>query len=145
MTDFIDSVVSQVEDISAVLERAAGLVRHAQGEIIRFQRRLGKISYSLQSLTGIPIGSRYLVNASIANAQASGNDLGSFLAQLRDRFAQLSATTPLARYRIKDGDTLQRIANKFYANPQEWERIHDHNSLTTTELENGIVLEIPRL
>lgn len=144
VTGFVDDVLSQVEDISAVLNRGIGLVRHAQGEIIRFKRRIGQLSYSLESLTGISVGGRYTANSFIANTQGSGNDLQALLAQLRDRFAELAATRPLARYRVKSGDTLQRIANRFYANSEEWETIYDHNGLTSTELEVGSVLEIPR-
>lgn len=145
VTGFVDDVLSQVEDVTTALSRAAGLVRHAEGEIVRFKQRIGRISYSLSSLTGSTASNRYTSTAFMATTQSSGNDLMSFLAQLRSRFAQLVATTPLARYRVKDGDTLQRIANRFYADPEQWELIYDHNSLTSTDLENGIVIEIPRL
>lgn len=145
VTDFVDTVVSQVEDVTAVLNRAAGLIKYAQGEVIRFKRRIGQISYSLSSLTGIQVGSRYQATAFISGVQSSGNDIQSFLATLRSRFAALSASTPQARVRIKSGDTLQNLANRFYKNSLEWEKIYDHNKLTSTELEIGVVLEIPRL
>jgi hypothetical protein len=145
VTGFVDDIVSQVEDVTSVIDRAVGLIRHAQGEIVRFQQRIGRISYQVQSLQNLTIGVRATSNGFIANTQAGGNDLQSLLASLRERFEQIRATTPLSRYRVKAGDSLQRIANRFYGNSAEWERIYDHNELTSTVLEVGSILEIPRV
>ncbi len=145
VTDFIDTVVSFVEDIASVLNRVAGLIKNAINQIQKFKKRIGAISFSLPSLTQQKVGERYQTTSYIARVQSSGNDLGFYLASLSSRFAALAASTPQARVRVKAGDTLQSLANRFYKNSLEWEKIYDHNELTTTELEVGVVLEIPRL
>lgn len=47
-------------------------------------------------------------------------------------------------YRVKKGDTLWDIANKFYGNPRLWTRIADANKITNPRLlQIGTVLKIP--
>jgi nucleoid-associated protein YgaU len=61
------------------------------------------------------------------------------------RFKAMQETTPLTRYRVVDGDSLQKISGRFYSNADHWKKIYDHNKLTSTVLVSGSVLEIPKV
>lgn len=51
-----------------------------------------------------------------------------------------------ARYVVKVGDTLQRIAGEMYGNPKEWRRIASANNLDDPRaIATGLGLQIPRL
>jgi len=67
------------------------------------------------------------------------------LQRLKERLSQLSQSLPLGRHLVVTGDTLQKIAIKFYGSADNWKRIYDYNSLTTTDLVVGRLLEIPRI
>lgn len=145
VTGFIDDVLGTVEDVTQAIDRAQGVVKFAQLEVLRFKNRVGAIGLTSNSFDVGNQGFNNTNRAYITGAVSSSFDLMAFLAELRDRLAQLIATSPLARVRVKSGDSLQAMASKFYNDPGEWERIYDHNGLTTTDLEIGVVLEIPRI
>ena len=67
------------------------------------------------------------------------------LATMGLQLSQFRELTPLQRHVIKDGDTLQKLAFKYFGNSDNWEEIYDHNNLGDTILIVGNVLEIPRL
>ena len=69
----------------------------------------------------------------------------AFLAKLQMQFEAIRKTLPKARYKVQAGDTLQRISIKYYGTPNSWDKIYDHNKLTSTDLTRGTVLEIPNL
>lgn len=149
VTDFIDGTLQTIEDINQAINRVIGVVRFAQTETLRFKQRVGQIGFadpnvfnggSSPSTTQQLSNNRYL-----ANITSSSFDIMEFLAQLRRQFLALVATSPLARVRVKSGDTLQSIASTWYGESGEWERIYEHNDLVSTELEIGSVIEVPRL
>jgi nucleoid-associated protein YgaU len=78
-------------------------------------------------------------------AMSQTTSLSVLLARLQKQFEAIARTTPLARHRVKDGETLQRISIKFYNTADNWKKIYDHNKLTSTQLTVGTVLEIPRV
>lgn len=144
VTGFIDDTLSTVEDITGSINRALGVVRFAKAEMSRFRRRLGAIGFT--DITGNTTTIASYNGFSFASEAVGATwDLSSFLAQLEERFAALQETVPLARHRIVAGDTLQKIAVQFYNDSGEWEAIYDHNNLTSTELTEGDVLEIPQV
>jgi nucleoid-associated protein YgaU len=119
-------------------------VNYGIGKISEYRRRLGNIALSAENL-GIDVPARYTSAAFIYGIASDSHGLTNSLVQLRERFASLADTTPQARYRVVEGDTLQTIASKFYNDASLWENIYKHNNLSTTLLVSGTVLEIPRL
>lgn len=144
VTGFVDDTLSELEDVSKALNRALGLVGFAQAEIYRARLRLGRIALGT-SLIHLSVPQRAAVASYMTNMQSGMNSLQAFLAQLRERFKALSASTPMSRYRVVNNDTLQNIAIRFYRDSTKWESIYDHNKLTSTTLVVGSILEIPRV
>lgn len=161
VTNFVDTTLKTAEDVEGSLNRAIGLIKNARANISIFKRRLRTIfltgsslgTTAGQQLSGLVTDSRKAaaINANalrngsyILGAMSSTNNLAAILANMQATFEALRKTTPLARYLVKDGDTLQRIAIKFYQNADKWKAIYDHNKLTSTQLSRGSILEIPR-
>jgi LysM repeat protein len=142
VTGFIDQIVSTVQDIQKSVERAKGLIKYAQNKLRSYKRIAGSFQpfNSQQALTGRYESAKFY-SASLAGASA----LTSTLQRLKARLAQLAASLPLGRHLVVTGDTLQKIAIKFYGSPDNWKRIYDFNNLQSTDLQIGRLLEIPRL
>jgi hypothetical protein len=152
VTGFVNDVMSVAEDVTNSVARARGLIRHAQNEVLRFQRRIGQISYQFtaaikpdQGARQNPTAARYEAIKAISGAMSQAAILAGILAEMQQRFAKISESLPLFRHRVIDGDSLQRLSMKFYGTPDNWKKIMDHNKLLSTELERGSILEIPRL
>lgn len=156
VTDFVDTVISTAEDIGKSIARIRGLILNAQATISRFKRRVGSIGYNVtgdpvsskyvnSELSSAPRTSQYIAAVTVANTLSNVNSLSSILQEMRKRFADIDETVPLSKHRVVSGDTLQKLASKFYSNSDEWKRIYDHNGLSSTELETGKILEVPRL
>jgi LysM repeat protein len=142
VTDFVDTVISTVDDVRSSVERAKGLVKYAQNKIRSYQRTVGSFNAfdSAQALTG-----RY-ENAKFYSSSASSSvALSKTLQQLKRQLAGLSDGLPLGRHLVRQDDTLQKIAIKFYGTADNWKKIYDFNGLTSTQLVNGRLLNIPRL
>ena len=145
VTDLVDNIVGGVEDIQNSINRAVGVVTNAQTTILQTRRRIGRIRMGPGStISSLPISSRYITIGSVKQQNFFYTDFASILDKLREQFAAIAATTPIARHLVQSGDTLQKLALKFYDDDGEWKKIYDHNKLTTTELVSGSVLEIPR-
>lgn len=151
VTDYMEAVVSTVEDISQAINKAIGVIRYAQIACVKYKDRLGRISLNNDLGPYITGGvdekkpKEYTSSSYIFNAQGGANDLASMLASMRVQFAAYRETAPLARYRTVEGDSLQKIAVKFYNDSSQWEEIYEHNELESTELEVGLFLEIPQI
>lgn len=142
VTNFVDQIFSTVQDIKTAINRVKGLIKYAQQKLNAYKRQVGAI-FSFDpstSITGRYSSARY---SSSGIAAASG--LTALLERLRAQFSTLINDLPLARNLIKQGDTLQKIAIKFYGNANDWKKIYDYNNLTSTDLTPGVMLEIPRL
>ncbi len=150
LTDFMEAIVSTVEDVSNAINKATGLIRYAQISMINYKDRLGRISINddlgpaISGTADEKTTKTYTAASFIAEAQGGANDILSILEQMSAQFAAYAATTPLARYRTVQGDTLQKIAVKYYNDASLWELIYEHNELDTTSLEVGLFLEIPQ-
>ena len=71
--------------------------------------------------------------------------LETLLKRLETQLLAIQKTLPLARYRVRQGDTLAKLAFTYYKNSELWQRIYTHNKLTSTDLVVGTLLEIPKL
>ena len=147
VTGFVDTALSEVDDLKSSAARAVGLVKHARNKMVDFNRRIGNISsfgtVSLQGGGGISAG---YANASfLKTTQSSSFSIAGLLAGLGVQLSELRVSEPLARHKVQQGDTLQKIAHKFYQDSSQWKEIYDHNLLTTTELDRADILEIPRI
>ena len=146
VTGFIDDTITTVEDVASTYQKALGAVKYAMVSLLRFKRRLSTVEKSVTITTNdfFTMGKKYELSSYMTDAMIAGNSILLILAQIRARFAELAKTIPLARYRVKDGDSLQRISVTYYRDSSRWKDIYDHNKLTSTELTAGSVLEIPR-
>lgn len=142
ITNFVDQIFSTVQDIKTAVNRIKGLIKYAQQKLNAYKRQVGAlVSFD----PTISITGRYS-NAKYATSSiASSSSLSSLLERLRAQFATLVNDLPLARNLVKQGDTLQKIAIKFYGNANDWKKIYDFNNLTSTDLTPGVMLDIPRL
>jgi len=151
VTDFVDTVLDEVDDIRSALARAKGLILHARNTISQQAQRIGVFNPlngqdSPSSIpAGVGIGQAYLAAEHIKATASDMFDLTNLLASMQDQLEALRQTEPLARHRVVSGDTLQRLANKFYNDSEQWIEIYDHNNLISTALEVGTILEIPRV
>jgi nucleoid-associated protein YgaU len=144
VTGFVDTVISQGEDITNSLSRAVGLIKYAKNTMIQYRRRVGAISYAV-GLSGLPVPRKYRASAFIGNSMSDTLSIQELLNQLLKRFQALSRTVPMNRHRTIIGDSLQKLSTRYYGVPDHWKRIYDHNKLTSTDLTRGAVLEIPKL
>lgn len=142
VTGFVDQIVSTVQDVQKSVERAKGLIKYTQNKIREYKRIAGAFSPfdGNQALTG-----RYESAKFYSGSLSAASALSSTLQRLKERLSQLSQSLPLGRHLVVTGDTLQKIAIKFYGSADNWKRIYDYNSLTTTDLVVGRLLEIPRI
>lgn len=151
VTGFVDDALKTAEQINASANRAIGLIRNARATISQAKRRIGTIAHDVSTL-GSSVSSAWnrqsaTVNNSIHihKARAEFANLSVLLAALQARFEGLRTTVPMVRHLVKSGDTLQKLALKYYNNSDNWDLIYKHNKLSTTELVVGTVLEIPKI
>jgi LysM repeat protein len=144
VTGFVDTVLAEVDSLKASVERAKGLIKNARNKIVEYRRKVGAFSPEADAPKTTSISGGYANAAYIAATTSNVNGLNSFLAQLSSQLRKLTVTTPLARHKIQSGDTLHKLAVKYYNDATKWDKIYDHNKLTSTELTIGNVIEIPR-
>ena len=144
VTGFVDTVLGEVDSLKSSVERAKGLVKNARNKIVDYRRKVGAFSPEADAPKTTSISGGYKNAAYIAAITSNVNGLNSFLAQLREQLNKLTATLPIARHKIQSGDTLHKLAVKYYNDSTKWDKIYDHNKLTSTELVIGNVIEIPR-
>lgn len=140
---FVNNLLTQAENIEQGITRAIGLIKVARRNIANMIRRVGALSYAVSGAGGITKQFRSVSSSSSAISDASS--IMAILAKLQQQFEAIRKTLPKARYKVQSGDTLQRISIKYYGTPNSWDKIYDHNKLTTTALTRGTVLEIPNL
>lgn len=80
-----------------------------------------------------------------AKAQRGGASIESLLRDMQEQLTLLARSLPRRRVRVVKGMTLQRLANINYKDATKWEINYKHNNLTSTILEVGSIIEIPRL
>lgn len=151
VTGFVDGALKDVEGLSKSANRAVGLIKYARSTISQTMRRIGQIQLSVSNLgQGITLDS-FKTAAQMNNAAhikkitADYSSLAQTLARLQLQFAAIAKTVPLRRHLVKTGDTLQKLAIKYYNDANLWKSIYDHNKLTSVTLTVGSVLEIPKV
>jgi hypothetical protein len=151
VTNFVDGALKDVEGIAKSANRAVGLIKHARTTISQTVRRIGALQLTVSNLgQGITLDS-FKTAAQFNNAdhiKKTVNNYGNLallLSQLQARFSVLSKTVPLRRHLVKNGDTLQKLAIKYYNDANLWKNIYDHNKLTSVTLVVSTVLEIPKI
>lgn len=149
VTSFVDNVLTQVDTLKNTVNRALGLIKNARAFISQTQRQIGGYDAFLNANFGITTGAADAYRNSIFSQRFTAGLRGQalILASLAAGLENLAKTEPLGRHRIKDGDTLQKIAQKFYNDQSQWELIYDHNKLKDTNLSDdiGAILEVPRI
>lgn len=151
VTNFVDTVLDEAEALRQTVARAQGLIQNARNNVTRLINRVGSFSstggivFSAPAGTGISSG--YINNSYLNATQSNAFSLTALLADLSEQIARISATEPIARHRVQGGDTLQKLAVKFYNDKEQWSEIYDHNQLQSSDLEliKGEVIEIPRV
>lgn len=144
VTGFVDTALAEIDSLKDSVERAKGLVKNARNKIVDYRRKIGGFSPEADAPKTTSISGGYANAAFIAATTSNVNGLNSFLAQLRLQLNKITETLPLARHKIQSGDTLHKLAMKYYNDANKWDKIYDHNKLTSTELVLGNVIEIPR-
>lgn len=144
VTGFVDTILGEVDSIKGSVQRAIGLVKNARNKCTEFQRRIGNLAPSGGLANSTRINASY-ANAGFTAASLSGvNSIMALMASMIPQLKAITQTIPIARHRIVSGNTLQTIAMIYYNDSSKWENIFDHNKLTSTDLNIGDVLEIPR-
>jgi hypothetical protein len=151
VTSFVDGMLNNIEQVQASVNRGIGLIRYASATISRTSRRIGTIVNTVENLGSSILSASGQAVATIENinhlnqTQRGMSSLLSYLSALRAKFAGLKASQPNVRHLVRENETLQRLAIRYYNNADHWSRIYEHNNMTTTELVVGSIIEIPRL
>lgn len=154
VTNFISGILNETEALTRSGNRALGLIKNAQSTISVTGRRIGAIQTNIATLgTGFATAPEQLKATikntvhfkKIARGKTGLISLQLSLAALAAKYKFFINTVPLKRHLVISGDSLQRLAMKYYSNADLWKNIYNHNKLTTTNLTVGSVLEIPRL
>ena len=147
VTGFVDTVFSTIDDIKSGIARAQGLIQFTKNKVSDYSRRVGAFKFLGAGLdpskTGVAAG--YSNAAFVAGTLSDMTALQQLLAQLAASLAGLNQTVALARHRVVQNDTLQKLALHFYKDQDHWKTIYTHNNLTSTVLVAGSILEIPRI
>lgn len=150
VTNFVQTIITTAGDVAASANRALGLIKNARASISKMGRDIDNVAHTFTSLSTATAPAQrtrdtYRNFQYLHEARAATVPMSAYLAQMQAMFTALAQQIPKARYRVKDGDTLQNISMKFYGSADYWSKIYDHNRLQTTVLVNGTVLEIPKL
>lgn len=154
VTGFVDDVISTAKDLQASADRALGLIKNARTFVATTQLSLCKLGiggFAGLSSSSVVTNPSKNFSDSYTNIQfiseiiAALADVLTTLSLLQAKFENVSQTIPIARYRVISGDSLQKIAVRYYGNAANWEDIYKHNKLQTTVITVGQALEIPKL
>lgn len=149
VTDYVDSILTNIDEIRLSIDRAEGLIRNARITVTRYINRIGSFDIFGDRVLEDPngIAPAYKNAAYLSTNISEANRLSALLERLREQLSTTFATVPIARHRIITGDNLQKLAVRYYQNVDHWEDIYDHNRLETTDLSTlvGEILEIPEV
>ena len=164
VTSAIDKIISFGEKSSAVLNRTVALLASVRTATFKANQRLGTlvldqkirantikeaISYGgvTQSYSGVKtqnITSGYRSVSSTLQTQRDVSQAQVLLQKLSDDILAYINSISNIRHLVKDGETLQTIAVRYYGSVDSWEKIYTHNKLNSSILVAGTVLEIPK-
>lgn len=142
LTKFVDSIISTGKDIQNSIDRIYGYILYARKQVSRYNRLMGKIPYNTPNQSV----AQNLSNAKfISDYRSESRPVSNLLANYQGLIEQLLNQIPLNRHVVQSGDTLQNLGIKYYNDGTLWQKIYDHNNLTSSSLVIGSVIEIPRL
>lgn len=150
VTGFVDGILDDAEKLNASANRALGLIKNVRATISSTNRRIGQISMAAASLGANFATEAQKTAATISNAnhihkvQTNNINLLFLLIDLQAKFRNMVQAVPYRRHLTRQGDTLQKISMLYYNTADRWIEILTHNKLSTTNLTNGQILEIPR-
>ncbi len=151
VTNFVNEVQADINSVISTANRAMGLIKNARSFISKARRDIGSMMNNAAGLAGAFANEAEKTANTLKNVEhlhkvtRDYSNLSAMLAGLQLRFAALASTVPMVRHLVRQGDSLQTLAQKYYQNAELWKKIYDHNKLTTTTLVVGSVLEIPKL
>lgn len=152
VTNFVNTILTVGEDIAKSANRALGLIKNARTSIYHFQQRADNLKHSFTGLSAnnsippnVQTTNAYINIAQILGTIVTVSTMQVSLARMRTQFEAISKTLPLARHRVVQGETLQKVSIKHYGVPDNWKVIYDHNQLQTVQLTQGQLLEIPKV
>jgi len=133
----VDAVRRAIATVSNLVFRCAELAAFLKAEAAAYLNVGAAIGGLLfQEKLGAEIYVRELLRRTRVLRDAAVGQRAVFLRQLRDELVG----THVAR----DGEDLRAIAETYYGSPFEWRRIMEFNNLTTSVLQRGQHLLIPR-
>ena len=149
VTDYVDSILTEVDEVRLSIDRAEGLIKNARITLTRYINRIGSFDIFGERVLEDPngISPAYKNAAYLSTSISETNSLSAFLERLREQLNNTFATAPVARHRIITGDNLQKLSVRYYQDVAYWQDIFDHNNLETTDLSTlvGEILEIPEV
>lgn len=151
VTNFTNSVLSSVEQLEASANRALGLIKNARSQLSQAIRRMQAIPVNVAYLAKDAASQPKKTVAQLESAnhialmKYNYTALSVFLAALAGQFRALEQSVPQRRILVKQGDTLQKLSSKYYGTPDNWDKIYQHNNLSSTTLQAGTIIEIPKV
>lgn len=151
VTNFVTGIIADAQGIVQSANRAIGLIKNARATISKATRDINFLAKDVSGLANLAKNEAEKLEFQIKNishiqqVQRDYTSLAALLASLQSRFAALSLTVPMVRHLVRQGDSLQTLAQKYYRDSTLWNKIYKHNKLSSTTLVVGSVLEIPKL
>lgn len=142
LTDFVDKIISTIQDVQKAVERAKGFIKFAQAKLKELKNFIANFD---PFDTASAINAKYAYLKYARKNVRSVNLASATLNRFKQQFIAILGNLPLRRYLIKENDSLQGISTKFYGTADNWKKIFEYNNLTTSALPVGQLLEIPRL
>ena len=142
LTDYVDNVLSQADNIRRSINRALGIVRFTAGKLKGY---ITVIAETNPFAFDQPIGTKYSQARFYSARITEASSMMSILARLQLQIAALRQSIPLRRHLVVQGDTLQKISVKYYKTADGWQNIARYNNIAVgSTLSPGTVIEIPR-
>jgi hypothetical protein len=140
--NFVDAIFDAKKQAEDSVDQIRGLLRSARGNLARFHRQIGANPYKD---TSVSVEQEIATANFLATRRSETYKLTDLLVQYEGLIETLKSSIPLRRHLVKQDETLQKLAVQYYNDASLWNKIYEHNDLTTTVLDAGMILEIPRL
>jgi hypothetical protein len=125
---FFENFIALGEDLVAQRNRILGSIKNVRQTVRRNQYRLARIKAS--DLGSIKNFEKFRTFSKISTAVSDMNTIQVSMRDFEDKFRKIAETAPALRHRVRQGETLQTLAVKYYANADLWNKIATHNRLS---------------
>lgn len=149
--DFVDNIVSAAEDVERTLNRALGVIHNGIAQVHRFQTRARRLTFNdtFKFTVGAteysrPFDAAWASLGVIRLQIQQGQRMNQTMFSLREALKKIADQIPQARHLVQQGDTLQKLAFKYYEDQTQWSKIKDFNDLEDTTLVPNQLIEIPK-